>query len=114
MSEFKVGDKVKVMRHPSGDNTKYSFREDFQNAWIPCLMDDAVGKIFTIIAIGSDGVLFKTHSYGFPPDSLVDPGVREVQLCIDETLWSSLNAIATLRKTTIEELCEEVLKEFKQ
>ena len=114
MSKFKSGDVVFVVGHWSGNNENYNQTEDFDNFWIPSLMDDAVGKIFTISAIGSSGVLFKTHSYGFPPDSLVAPGVMEVRLCIDETLWSSLNAIATLRKTTIEELCEGVLKEFKQ
>lgn len=69
MQEFKVGDKVVVKAHPSGNNSAYNSEEGFLNAWLP-VMDTFIGNIYTITRIEHIGVEMSGVMYCFPPTSL--------------------------------------------
>lgn len=98
--EFKVGDKVKVTAHPSGDNDKYDGTQGFDNTWVP-EMDGAVGNVYTIEEVRSrDGVYFSEepfgYDYGFPPAALElvkenESMNTETQFQVGDTVWCILN-----------------------
>ena len=71
---IKIGDKVKVVQHPSGNNEFYDDSEGFNNCWVDEMNDD-IGKEFTIQDITRNGVLFKERidptDYTFPPTALI-------------------------------------------
>jgi len=70
---IKIGDKVKVIPHPSGNNMNYNDSEGFDNTWVVD-MDGDIGKTFVVSDVRSAGVDFVGRiaiwDYSFPPTAL--------------------------------------------
>ena len=91
MHEFKVGDKVVVKAHPSGNNSAYNSGEGFINKWLP-VMDTFIGNIYTIKRIEHTGVEMYEVLYCFPPTSLelieeVTPEKANSMFKVGQKVW---------------------------
>ena len=68
--KFKVGDAVKVVGNPYGNNSKWDNTKSFCDVWVQT-MDRFVGKVDVISGITDEGVFLESiDTYKFPPQAL--------------------------------------------
>ena len=68
--KFKVGDRVKVVGNPYGNNSKWDNTKSFRDVWVQT-MDRFVGKVDVISGITDGGVFLESiDTYKFPPQAL--------------------------------------------
>lgn len=79
-SECKPGMKVKIVKHSTGNNYKYSNDIGFENVWID-QMDKFIGQTREITYVSKKGVCFASNEddsgdtiwkFAFPPKALVN------------------------------------------
>lgn len=70
MHKFKVGDVVKVVGNPYGNNSKWDNTKSFRDVWVQTI-DKFVGKVDVISGITDEGVFLESiDTYKFPPQAL--------------------------------------------
>lgn len=70
MHQFKVGDVVKIVGNPYGNNSKWDNTKSFRDVWVQT-MDRFVGKVDVISGITDGGVFLESiDTYKFPPQAL--------------------------------------------